>query len=249
MPNFELEGQRVHYQVTGSGPPLILHHGFMQWAEDWTAAGWVEGLSDLRTLVLFDALGHGRSDRPHDRRYYLVESRAKLVVALADSLGLGQFGFFGFSMGGRVGYEMAQSHGDRLSELVVGGMHARSPSLDSASLRKRALAFRSGRLVALERAVGAMSERPANDPEALAVATEAILEWPGAESRLARIKVPALIFCGTLDPLFEDARDCASRIAGAQFVHLEGATHAHSFYRSGLVMPRLQGFLAQRQLS
>ena len=249
MPSFEFEGQRVNYEIVGSGPPLLLHHGFMQWAEDWSAAGWVRGLSHLRTLVLFDALGHGRSDRPHDGRHYLVESRSRLVLALADALGLDQFGFFGFSMGGRVGYEVAQSHGDRLAELIVGGMHARSPSLDAASLQKRVRAFRSGRLAALERAVGALNERPANDAEALARASEASLKWPGAESRLACIKVPALVFCGTLDPLFDDARDCAARIAGAQFVALEGATHAHSFYRSGLVMPRLQGFLAQHPLN
>lgn len=246
MPQFDFEGQRVHYEVEGDGPPLILHHGFMQWGEDWRDAGWTGVLSKLRTLVLFDALGHGRSDRPHEVGHYTVESRARLVVELADALGFKSFGYFGFSMGGRVGYELAQSHHDRLTELIVGGMHARSPALDSANLQKRAKAFRSGRLSALERAVGASTKRPANDPEALALATEAILEWRGAESSLGRIKVPSIIFCGTNDPLFEDARGCAGAIPGAKFVALEGATHAHSFYKSELSLPRINGFLSQR---
>jgi pimeloyl-ACP methyl ester carboxylesterase len=38
------KGVRIHYEIVGSGPPLILQHGFTQSVKDWHRAGYVEAL-------------------------------------------------------------------------------------------------------------------------------------------------------------------------------------------------------------
>ncbi|MEX0761377.1 MAG: alpha/beta hydrolase [Dehalococcoidia bacterium] len=245
MPHTTIEGHRLHYEESGEGPPIILHHGLAQWGDDWHRAGWVTALAQRSRVVIIDALGHGRSDRPHQIEPYRIENRANAVLTVADLLGIGQFDFFGFSMGGRVAFQLAASTPERIRGLIIGGMHGRAPSLDRESLQKRAATLRNGRLRVLERAVGATSERPPNDPEALALSTEAILEWPGAELRLHAIKSPVLMFGGEEDPLFPDAWATASRLPGAEFERLPGRGHAASFNHSELTLPAVLRFLGQ----
>jgi hypothetical protein len=38
------KGVRIHYEIVGNGPPLILQHGFTQSVKDWHRAGYVEAL-------------------------------------------------------------------------------------------------------------------------------------------------------------------------------------------------------------
>ena len=210
---------------------MILHHGFAQWGEDWRHAGWTERLAQHSMVITIDALGHGRSDRPLEVEPYTIESRARAVLELADHLDLKHFVMFGFSMGGRVAFELAASHPHRLSGLVVGAMHASAPALDRASLDKRARALSDGRLRTLERAVGATGKRPDNDPGVLILTVEAILEWRGAEDRLAAMRMPSLVFCGDADPLFGDAQRSAAKIPEGRFLPLTRTNHAATFYR------------------
>src|SRR5580658_6146630 len=39
LPYADNQGVRVHYQIEGNGPPLVLQHGFMQSIDDWFEAG------------------------------------------------------------------------------------------------------------------------------------------------------------------------------------------------------------------
>ena len=39
MPYADNNGVRIHYQVEGAGPPLVLHHGLAGSLEDWSVLG------------------------------------------------------------------------------------------------------------------------------------------------------------------------------------------------------------------
>ena len=39
MPYVSYDGARLHHEVIGSGPPLVLHPGFIACAEDWVDEG------------------------------------------------------------------------------------------------------------------------------------------------------------------------------------------------------------------
>ena len=56
-------GIRVYYEIVGSGPPLVLVHGFTQTNGQWRRyEGLVETLAADYRLILIDAHGHGKSD-------------------------------------------------------------------------------------------------------------------------------------------------------------------------------------------
>lgn len=70
MPYAANDGLRIHYEVAGSGEPLVLYHGLTGSGERWRDTGYVASLSDTYHLILIDARGHGGSDNPHDWAAY-----------------------------------------------------------------------------------------------------------------------------------------------------------------------------------
>ena len=72
MPYADNDGIRIHYQVEGEGPPLVLQHGFSESVVDWYEVGYVDALRSDYRLILIDARGHGASDKPHDTDSYAV---------------------------------------------------------------------------------------------------------------------------------------------------------------------------------
>jgi len=108
MPSLKFNSLDINYEVSGAGPLLILHHGFGSWGRDWIRGGWLDALNPHATILIFDSVGHGLSTRSHNPSDHTVEKRAALVIALADYMEVDKFGFLGFSMGGRTGFEIAE---------------------------------------------------------------------------------------------------------------------------------------------
>ena len=97
---------RIHYQVVGAGPPLVVQHGFSSSAETLLQLGYAEAIPD-RTLILVDARGHGRSDKPQDRAAYDLALRARDVTNVLDDLGVARADFLGYSKGGWIGFGLS----------------------------------------------------------------------------------------------------------------------------------------------
>lgn len=247
MPQFTApDGYRLHYEFEGKGDPVVLLHGVTQSGAEWQRAGWAASLAQKHRLILVDLLGHGASDCPHERAPYRIEARAARVVHLADALGFDRFSLMGFSLGGRVAYEIAVTDPERLSKLVVLGQHALAPRTQRTALERQIHGFRAGRLEAMERGLGIRGPQrgaPVNDPEALALSLEALLEWRGAKDRLANAHVPALIAVGEEDPFFEAAAGSARAMPCAQFLSCGSMGHVQSFYRPDGVVHAVSEFL------
>ena len=242
MPHFECMGARLHYDTLGSGPPWILHHGFGQSGLSWTEAGWTDAMTDRFTVVLLDALGHGKSDRGGDLDGYLIPSHGQAVASLAEHLGFGKFGFMGFSLGGRAALELAASRHAALAGAVVIGMKARmtAEDMDRAALSVRAL--RSGRIRSLR---GDRRGPEENDAESLALTMEGVAHWRGVWDRIDRIRVPILMVCGDRDPYHDSAREAAEAMSHGEFVGLPGIDHSDSFDLSYLSLPSVIRFMSR----
>ena len=119
MPYANNTGVRIHYEVDGPGPALVLHHGFTQCLEDWSECGYVAALRPGYQVILVDARGHGGSDKPHDEASYRLDCRAADVTTVLDALGVEKAHFWGYSMGGRIGFGMARYAPDRVDRLVI----------------------------------------------------------------------------------------------------------------------------------
>src|SRR3954447_10435071 len=111
---------QLRVRVGGSGPPLLLLHGFPETHLMWAPVASV--LADGFTVVAADLPGYGDSFRPPVAEDHVPHSKrawaADLVAAMA-ALGHASFAVAGHDRGGRVGYRMALDHPGAVTSLAV----------------------------------------------------------------------------------------------------------------------------------
>jgi pimeloyl-ACP methyl ester carboxylesterase len=246
MPSVYNRGVHIHYEVAGVGPPLVLHHGFSQSLETWYATGYVEALKPTYRLILIDSRGHGTSDKPHDPDAYGLKERATDVVSVLDALDIGQAHYFGYSLGGWVGFGLAKYAPERVSSLSLGG--AQSYGQDMGLYREMLEQGLADCLAVLEKAVGISVPEEMrkrffeNDAQALLAAY-----WhdrPDISDLLPTMTMPCLLFAGEADPLHPAIQRCAAELPKATFFTLPGLNHYQVAFQIRRVLPELTKFLA-----
>lgn len=104
----------------GSGPPLLLLHGFPETHLMWR--GIAPLLAENFTVFSADLRGYGQSGCPassKDHAPYAKRAMARDMVAVMDRLGFPRFSVAGHDRGGRVAYRMALDHPDRVQRVAV----------------------------------------------------------------------------------------------------------------------------------
>jgi pimeloyl-ACP methyl ester carboxylesterase len=119
MTYLSVNGVAIHFETEGSGPPVVLQHGLTDSLTTWYEYGYVDALAAHHQLILIDSRGHGASDKPHDSAAYAGSTLAMDVVAVLDHLGIAHAGYFGHSMGGRIGILLAHYAPQRISALAL----------------------------------------------------------------------------------------------------------------------------------
>jgi pimeloyl-ACP methyl ester carboxylesterase len=263
MPFAKNNGVRIHYEVEGNGPPIILHHGFGGTGDSWRAPGYVSELSQNNRVITFDARGCGQSDKPHDEKAYDFKNMVGDVIAVLDDLKLSKANYFGYSMGGRVGFRVAFYAQERFTSAILGG--AVYPIKGTEDSQDDLLIYLQQ---ALENAVKEAPNKPmeyylaqmekkftftpdqrarslSNDPWALIASIHAFrgAVSPNIDEVLPRIKLPCLLFAGESDPRFPNVKECARRLPNAEFFSLPGLDHAQGLQQANLTLPHIMKFL------
>lgn len=104
----------------GSGPPILLLHGFPQTHLMWRSVAPL--LAHNFAVVCADLRGYGRSGCPASTRNhepYAKRSMAQDMVTVMERLGFPRFSVAGHDRGGRVAYRMALDHPHRVERLAV----------------------------------------------------------------------------------------------------------------------------------
>lgn len=113
----EVNGARIHYEVRGSGPPLLLIMGLTG------DAGWFEPLADLLaerfTVITYDRRGNSRSPRPEGWMSTSVAEQADDAAGLLSALSLDPAIVFGNSFGAMISLELIARHPREVRGAIV----------------------------------------------------------------------------------------------------------------------------------
>lgn len=240
--------QRIFFRYEGErGAFLVLHHGLLGSHEDWYAAGYVEQLAKEFRVVVPDARGHGRSDKPAEKEQYSQLQMAEDIVEILNELGIRNSHFVGYGLGALVGFEMLRRFPERMRIVIVGGesalvtpavqavYRAEAESLKAISLGEYLKALRDhGRVVRTVESVDEELERPA----ALAL-LEAIGEWEPAPAGRIPIMSPLTLFAGSEDPAAPRVEAARSGVSRARHVSFSGMGHARLFHERVSLMEEI----------
>jgi haloacetate dehalogenase len=125
FPGFETRrlrtaGAEIALIVGGSGPPLLLLHGYPQTHQMWHKIG--PRLAERFTVVCPDLRGYGDSSKPDGGATHVNYSKRSMAqdqVEVMHLLGFKRFAVAGHDRGGRVAHRMALDHPQCVERLVV----------------------------------------------------------------------------------------------------------------------------------
>jgi pimeloyl-ACP methyl ester carboxylesterase len=247
MPYVHSHGVRIHYQTEGEGPPLVLQHGFTDSLESWYEWGYIPALQQHYRLILLDARGHGGSEKPHEPAAYEARLNVADIIAVLDDLNIPKAHFWGYSMGGRIGFATAKYAPERFFSFIIGGAQPYQENREALApwlqeLQKGPEAIAPLWEVPLSSALQA--RLLTNDMEALVAYWRQRMESSGFEEVLPTLPMPCLLYAGEADGRYASARACVTHMPKATFFSLPGLKHAEGFFRSDLVLPHVTRFLA-----
>ncbi len=241
MEQVEVDGLRIAYERAGTGPPLVLLHGYVgDGPTTWRRQ--LEGLCDEFTVVAWDAPGAGGSSDPPES--FGLAGYADCLAGLVDRLGLDHPHVAGLSFGGILALEFSRRHSATPRSLILASAYAgwagSLPAGVAAQRLQQALGLAN---LSPEEFVGALLPTmfsQATPPEAVEAFGASMLGFHPAGFRamarasaenvrdvLAHISVPTLLVYGDKDvraPLAV-AEDLHAAISGSTLVVLPDAGH------------------------
>ena len=260
MPYFtSADGVRLHYEIEGSGPPLVLHLGAGCDADLWREAGYVDPLSKSYTCVLFDHRGHGKSDHPASVEANHIDRYATDLAALVEHLGCSSVFFFGWSSGIAPGLKAADQHPTMFDGLVLSGAVGRTATREQieSSLAERLPVMREKGWWYLLDAMQAAERLPvpkwfldrvvATDTAPWIAYTQARPLWNWSVwDAMPRIDAPVLFLAGELEDPEDILAEAAALMPNATRIRVPDREHINAFLYSEFVVPRVLEFLAAR---
>ncbi|MBA38977.1 MAG: hypothetical protein CL894_00285 [Dehalococcoidia bacterium] len=254
MPVANNSGTHINYEITGDGPPLILQHGLTSKLDKWNWYGYVDELKRSYRVISVDARGHGKSDKPYDASLYDRKIMASDIVSVMDRENIDMAHYMGYSMGGSIGFGLAEAFPQRFYSLIIGGMHPYPLGDLELEPGVKALDFM---LESLEHGmdvyVGGLEPVPderelnhllSNDAKAITAATLALRDRPDISGVLPTMTMPCLVYCGDQDSLYPGAEECVKHMPNVTWISLPGFNHGDVMERSDALLPHVLHFLS-----
>lgn len=131
----EYKNIRINYTITGSGPTILLLHGFLENIYMWK--DFVTMLSNRHRVICVDLLGHGQTDCLG--YLHTMENMADAVIAVLNHHNVDKFKCIGHSMGGYVALAFAEKEPNRFESLCLMNSTFEADDEERKLLRTRAI--------------------------------------------------------------------------------------------------------------
>lgn len=251
MPKLHRDGVDIYYEIHGSGPALLLTHGYSATSRMWT--GQIAPLAKTHTLIVWDMRGHGESDYPADQSAYSEDHTVADMAALLDHAGATKAIIGGLSLGGYMSLAFYRRYPERVRSLLIidtgpGFKKDDAREAWNQNARKRADTLEKDGLAALKTGSAERALAVHRSADGLARAARGMLTQRDANvmELLPNIKVPALVVVGADDTPFIAASDyMAAKIPGAQKAVIPNAGHASNIDQPQAFNDAVMSFLAK----
>ncbi len=237
MPKTSASGWDISYETRGapSNPPIVMVLGLSHRLPHWGRLP--DLLAERLFVVTFDCRGMGLSERRDEP--YSIHDEIEDILAVMDAAGVERAAVYGRSRGGMLAQELALSHPDRVSALVLSGTSHRGPgSVGSTAAVNQAMRLTPEmtreEIFETQNAAMAAPGWKERDPDAFAYLMGVDLEAPPRRfavlrqqgaiegwtsfGRLGQVACPTLVLCGEDDGMVppENSRQLAGAIPGAR---------------------------------
>lgn len=251
----------IFFTVKGTGPALVLLHGFLEDGRIFDAM--VEGLALHFRTVVIDMPGHGRSGTLG--YVHTMDDMAEAVLCVLDHLSIDRCAMIGHSMGGYVTLAMAGHHPQRL--LAMGLFHSTAtadsdakkedrqraidlvmrapetfiaaaiPGLFAETLRKR-----------LQQEIQTLIDRASGfSPQGIVANIRGMMQRPDRTHVLRDSVMPVLIIHGEEDAVIPNGSISlqATLPARCTFISMEDVGHMGYLEAPDRCLPAIQDFVKQ----
>jgi pimeloyl-ACP methyl ester carboxylesterase len=247
------DGTRIAYEVTGTGPALLLVPGGGQTRGSWKDRGYVDRLAKSFTVITLDLRGTGDSDKPAKPGAYALDTMLADLLAVADAAKAPRFHLWGYGHGGAIGRYLA-ARSDRVISAVIAGT-TMGPPVEGV-VREAILGMRAKWMPVIEAQAAGTLDKSTLSPGDLvaldggvAVTTlmlGAIVDYPVLEP--SEIKAPTLWLIGAADTsAMENVKAYEPKLKGTAVTLklLDGLSYSDSFSRVDAAMAAAEPFLKQ----
>src|SRR3954454_7815200 len=237
--------RRVAYEVRGSGPPLVAPAWWVSHLElDWQSPAfrrfW-QGVADGYTLIRYDRLGVGMSDRTVRDADLTIDGEVATLRALLDELGLERVSLVGGSSGSCAAIAFTAAIPERVERLVLYGSYSDGAAITAPAVSEAILAAvrahwgLGSRLLSdmflgdadpAEHQSFARFQREAATAETAAALLPLVYRLD-VRVQLPLVRRPALVVHRRDDRAvpYRLGREVAAGIPGARFIPLQGSAH------------------------
>ena len=260
MAYVQIDDVRLAYDDVGSGPELLLVHGY-----PFNRSLWVEqrdALSKAFRVITPDLRGFGESDISGGES--TMNRMAQDVVRLMDALEISSAIVGGLSMGGYVVLAFYKQFASRVRGLVLADTRAQADTEEAKQVRtQQAEQILTSGMASITDATlpklltpETVSKRPEvvkrirdmmlkTKPAGAAAALMGMAAREDQTALLHRISVPTLILVGRDDPItpLQDSEKMHDSIAGSRLVVIENASHVSNIEQSAVFNAALSSFL------
>jgi len=248
MPYLNRDGVQIYYEERGSGPAVLLSHGYSASARMWR--GQMDAFSDRYHVIACDMRGHDRSDSPDDLARYTHEATVEDMAAILDACNVKRAVIGGLSLGGYMSLAFNLAHPERVIALMLFDTGPGYKRVEPREAWNKMANTRADALEknGLEQGTGGAETRVAQHRSAhgLALAARGMLAQKDGSviESFPAIRVPTLVLVGENDQAFLQATDyMAAKIPGAEKVIIKNAGHASNIDQPAAFNSAVRGFL------